>query len=167
MRRAVGWLAKGVEAVLLGAVAITVSGIVILVFLDVVYRYVTESQTYWNSEVARLLLIWMTYLGCAVLIRHRGLIRIDFVTSNRAGRHVRWIELVSDLVTAVVLGFIAAFSRPLLDIAVGKIAPATGWSYQFYYACLPVFAACGLLFILDRFLNGPQPERGLQQQAEA
>jgi TRAP-type C4-dicarboxylate transport system permease small subunit len=87
------------------------------------------------------------------------LISIDFVTSNRSGRHVAWLELCADLVTAVVLGFVALFSLPLLAIASGKIAPATGWPYQVYYLSLPVFAACGLLFILDRFLNGPQVER--------
>ena len=142
------------EAALRWAVAAAVGLVVVIVFADVVGRYVLAVPTYWNSEVARLLLIWITYLGAAVLVRRGALIRIDLIASGRFSKIKIWSERFSLGVTAVVLLCMGLFAWPLLVIVVGKEAPATGWPYAVFYLSLPVFSICGMFFLLDRALNG-------------
>jgi len=41
----------------------------IIVFLQVVFRYVWDSPLGWSEEVARFLFVWVSFLGAANLVR--------------------------------------------------------------------------------------------------
>lgn len=41
----------------------------VIVFLQVVFRYVLEAPLGWSEEVARFLFVWVTFLGAANLVR--------------------------------------------------------------------------------------------------
>jgi TRAP-type C4-dicarboxylate transport system permease small subunit len=153
-RAAVSRISALLETALKWAVAAAVAGVVVIVFADAAGRHLLTAPTYWNSEVSRLLLIWITYLGAALLVRRGALIRIDVIHSIQSARYTRWTEQFSFAVTVIVLACMVLFAWPLLVVAVGKQAPATGWPYLVFYLSLPVFSLCGLFFLLDRALNG-------------
>lgn len=45
---------------------------IIVVNLQVYYRYILNNSLFWSEELARFLLVWMTFLGATVAY-HRGL----------------------------------------------------------------------------------------------
>jgi len=44
-------------------------GVILLVFLQVLLRYIFKVSVFWTEELARLLFTWITLLGAAVALR--------------------------------------------------------------------------------------------------
>ena len=77
------------------------------VVLDVSARYFAGTSFAWVFELTEYVLLYVPCLGMAWLVRRRGHITIDIVTSHipPAGRHRLFVA--TSLVTALVCGFIA------------------------------------------------------------
>src|SRR5690606_40144365 len=49
----------------------------VLVFTNVCLRYFTNHSITWSDEVSRHLMIWLTFIGAGLTLRHGGLVAID------------------------------------------------------------------------------------------
>lgn len=69
------------------------TGMVVLVFSNVVMRYVWHSGVPESEELARVLFVWMTFLGATVALREHGHLSVHAVLA-RLSPHVRRGALV-------------------------------------------------------------------------
>lgn len=60
-------------------VALIISAISILTITQVFLRYVMNSPLFWSEELTRYLIIWLTFLGAGLGVRHRGHITVEFL----------------------------------------------------------------------------------------
>ena len=51
----------------------------VIIFTNVVLRYSTNQSIEWAEEVARHLMIWLTFLGCGPVLRYGGHIAVENV----------------------------------------------------------------------------------------
>ena len=51
----------------------------LILFVNVVLRYVFSASTSWAEEMIRYLMIWITFIGGSVCVRHSAHIRMDFL----------------------------------------------------------------------------------------
>ncbi|MGH8859038.1 MAG: TRAP transporter small permease, partial [Polaromonas sp.] len=49
----------------------------LIIFTNVCLRYLTSESIEWAEEVARHLMIWLTFLGCGPVLRYGGHIAVD------------------------------------------------------------------------------------------
>lgn len=56
--------------------------IILLVFLQVLSRYIFNFSVGWTAELARYLLIWITWISTSYAIRHREHIRVDTLVKS-------------------------------------------------------------------------------------
>jgi len=49
----------------------------VIIFTNVSLRYLTSHSIEWAEEVARHLMIWLTFLGCGPVLRYGGHIAIE------------------------------------------------------------------------------------------
>jgi TRAP-type C4-dicarboxylate transport system permease small subunit len=126
--------------------------IIVLVFVQVLARYVTHSSTFVLAEVSRILLIWMVFSGATLLISQRKLILIDLMHGKIGALNTGRINVAVDVITAMFLVFFALFTASLLQVVHNKTAPATGLSYAWFYSAPFVFCGIGLYFILERLV---------------
>ncbi|PIE69303.1 MAG: C4-dicarboxylate ABC transporter permease [Deltaproteobacteria bacterium] len=78
----------------------------LLVALQVFCRYVLNNSLFWSEELARIFLVWLSFLGATVAYyrgQHPGL---DLLTSHLP-QHFKWtsavvVQLVSMLLFAVI-----------------------------------------------------------------
>jgi TRAP-type C4-dicarboxylate transport system permease small subunit len=136
------------------AVALMLCMIVILVFAQVVARYVTHSSTFAIAEICRILLIWLVFTGAALLVSQRKLILIDFVHGRMAGRSSHLLHAITDIVTVVFLVAFGVYTVELMQVAKFKTAPATGLSYWWFYTAPLLFCILGVFFTLERVAFG-------------
>ena len=82
-------------------------GLAIVVFLQFFTRYVLNSSLGWTEEIARYLLIVVTFLGAAMAVRKRSHIAVEFCYRyfGPVGRHR--LALVVDAVSLGFYGFAA------------------------------------------------------------
>jgi TRAP-type transport system small permease protein len=93
----------------------------VVVFLQFFTRYVLNSSLGWTEEIARYLLIVVTFLGSAMAVRKRSHIAIEFFYRyfGPTGRHrlalaVDTICLLFYLVAAWITGSLALKTRQLM-----------------------------------------------------
>ena len=100
-------------------------GMLALMFVQVVSRYVLQIPMVWSEELVRFMFISVTYLGCAIATQERGHIEINFIESiidrliaNAQGRRLayRLINILRDAVTTVLMGFLSFLSIKYLLI---------------------------------------------------
>lgn len=142
------------RSVLGHAVAALLGVIMILVFVQVLARYITHSSTFELAELCRILLIWLVFIGAAVLVSQRKLIVIDLMHGRLSGRLSNSLGIGVDILTAILLVAFAIYAAQLIDVVKLKIAPATGLSYRWFYMPPIVFSVCGLFFIVERLVCG-------------
>ena len=75
---------------------------VVVVFYEVVARYVFSRPTFWSEPLARMALVWVVLMGFSLGTRHREHIRVDglavaagtYVARVEAGARTRMITVV-------------------------------------------------------------------------
>ena len=123
-------LNRGVDGIVVGLFAATL----VLVNIQIVFRFVLSISVPWTEEVSRLLFIWLAYLGAAVGLREGTLIVIDTVPELLGPRASRVLDPLVRVVSFAVVTFLFAASIPL----VRSVWPTTlatvdwisnGWAY--------------------------------------
>jgi TRAP-type C4-dicarboxylate transport system permease small subunit len=75
-----------------------------VVFLQFFTRYVLNDSMAWTEEIARYLLIWITFIGAAIAIRRGTHIGVEAVLHFLPAGIVRGLRFVIDVIT---VGFVA------------------------------------------------------------
>ena len=138
---------------------------VVLVFTNVVLRYVFNSGIATSEELSRWLLVWLTFLGAIVALREHAHLGVD--TLVRALPPLGKTHLLHRKLSADALCRLAADPRQLEagGADLGDSAPASGISVGlFFYSAGLVFgvsAAVILLLDLVRVLSGKATEEDL------
>jgi TRAP-type C4-dicarboxylate transport system permease small subunit len=130
----------------------------IIIFANVVLRYTTSQSIEWAEEVARHLMIWLTFIGCGPVLRYGGHIAVE----NLQDALPRHLAIALRVVIAVLLfglfGFLAWFGLEYMDRTQYQQTPATQISFAYIYAALPIGAAMTFIhwllivrgYVLDR-----------------
>src|SRR3989442_14078972 len=61
-----------------------------IVFANVVLRYTTGDSIVWAEEVARHMMIWVTFLGAGLVLRFGGHVAIDNLHRSVGTRKAQW-----------------------------------------------------------------------------
>src|SRR5207244_11708001 len=84
------YLDVAIEAV----AAVLMATMCIIVFLGVFFRYVLSDPLTWTEEIARLCLVWITFLGTYLAYRRNLHISIDVVRERLSRSAQRIIHLI-------------------------------------------------------------------------
>ena len=86
-----------------------------VVFYQVFTRYVLNDAAGWTEEIARYLLIAVTFLGGAMAVRHNTHIQVDFVYRFLPRAAGRVLSLLVDAVRAAFFGYAVWLTWLLMD----------------------------------------------------
>jgi TRAP-type C4-dicarboxylate transport system permease small subunit len=121
----------------------------VIIFTNVSLRYLTNHSIEWAEEVARHLMIWLTFLGCGPVLRYGGHIAIDNLQDSLPPSLARALRVV---IALLLLGFFACFvyfGFEYMDRTQYQLTPATQISFATIYAALPVgMALCVVHWLL-------------------
>lgn len=114
--------------------ALTAVGVMTaVILLQVFFRYVLNNSLPWSEELARYLMVWMTFLALPVVSRENQHAALEIVLGSLPGRLNALLQLVIYLLIGLVLVY--AFSRGLDFALKGQRMLATAlpitkfWSY--------------------------------------
>ena len=94
-----GWCVRNpVELV----AALLVLLLTVMVFLQVLFRYVLHSPLAWSEEFAMFLFQWCIFIGAALAVRHGYHFHVDLVTSRLSGRWKASFQLLASAIIFVV-----------------------------------------------------------------
>jgi TRAP-type C4-dicarboxylate transport system permease small subunit len=120
------------------ACGLLMTGITVLVFLQVITRYVLEYPLDWPEEVARILFVWVALLGAVLALRRGSHFSIGMFTQRLSAPARRRLDI---LLRAALLAFIVLVAWLGLDAAMRvryQESAAMEISMSWAYASVPV-----------------------------
>lgn len=138
-------------------IALCLAVMVVLVFGNVVLRYVFNSGITVSEELSRWLMVWLTFLGAIVALREHQHLGVDTLVRILPPLGKRICFIASYLLMLYADWLLLAGSWRQTLITAGDRAPATNLSVGFFYSAGIVFgvsAAVILLYDLWRVLSG-------------
>jgi len=116
---------------------------------QVMSRYLLERPSSYTEEIARFLLIWISFLGASYAFRQKQHLGIDLLTSRFEGNRKRWASLfgycVCGLFALLVLTF-GGGQLVLLTLELKQFSGALGLPMFYVYSVIPLSGALMLFY---------------------
>lgn len=127
------------------AIMLSMSGMVIVVFLQIISRYVFSVSLSWSEEVARLLFICLVFMGAAVLARQQKHLTVTIVV-DLFEPHIRHGLLALASLVGMICGwYLVQGGWAVMMREWDQLTPALQFPMGFIY--LIIFASVSLLMI--------------------
>jgi len=124
-----------------------VTGLTVMVFFKVFFRYVLNSPIVWSDEVIMMLMLCLTYFGAALAVNRGGHISVELletILGGKASRAARILRRINDIVTVVLLAVVIFFGVKLSLYSRDQQTDILLLSYFWIYIILPI----GLLIMI-------------------
>lgn len=147
---------RSIEGALL-LLGLTMTAIVIL---QVFYRYALNHSLFWSEELARYLLVWLTFLGATVAYRRRMHPSIDVLFKRLSRPARRRLRVLVHLLSLLFFSILIWYGSTFAYFVRLQTTPALALPKWLIFAIIPL---SGLIFTLHAlaFLSG---ELNPQQQ---
>lgn len=127
------------------AVTLTVS--VILIFIQVIMRYVFSNSLSWTEELARYLFLWQIWVGAAYAVKKDKHLKADIVRPLIPKDKHYYLDLVA---TIIWIGFSIFLTYKSSDLVskinqMRQVSAALRMPMKYAYISIPV--GCGLMAI--------------------
>ena len=135
------WFDNAEEYLLVGSLAFNV----VLVFFQVVMRYVFQNSLSWSEELARYIFLWQTWLGASYAVKEHRHLRVEMLADRFKGRSRLVFELFVLLVWFGFSAFLAyqGYRMTAFLAQSGQSSAAMQIPISWAYASVPV--GCGLM----------------------
>lgn len=140
---------------------------VVLIFMQVVMRYVFSNSISWSEELGRYLFIWLTWLSTGYAVRKKRHLRIEVIMDFFGERGKTIIDIITMIVWSGFTVFLINQSWQVTSMVWrrGQLSAALEIYTAFAYAAIPVGATIMLLRLIDEIVRsvrklGSQPQGG-------
>ena len=144
------WLLKNP---LEGVLCLLLIAIVLVTFMQVVFRYVFKSSLFWSEELARYMFLWLATLTSAYAFKTGSHFALRFVT-NKLGPKLN--NVVQFLVVTIVSLFLILFTWKAVEYTfsmANQIAPSTGMSMAVPYSSAIVGGGLMLYYVIANWIK--------------
>ncbi len=125
------WIGKHAGWTLIGLMTL-------VILLQVLFRYVLGNALTWSEEVARFMMIWMTFLIAPVAYRHGINVSLDFFASMMTGRMKVFLAIAINLLVILFLVIFFFESFGLIERGLKLKASTLSIKMAYIYLILPI-----------------------------
>jgi len=136
---------KGMELAFQGITAFLMIAMVVLTLLQVTSRYALQSPYPWTEELARIVLIYLTFFGSIVAFQRRAHLKVEILVHALPSGMRRWLGVIIDLTSMLVLGVVVWQGVPLLEKFWPMLSAALNWPTTAFY--FPVVFCCSVMIL--------------------
>ena len=130
----------------------------VIVFTDVILRYIFKRGFSWTQEIATLMLVWFSLIGMAIGVLEKIHISIEMFTSKLSGKALGVLESINHLLMAVFGGCMVYFGLIIMNMTKMSTLPATKMPSSVLYVILPL---SGLLVLVNAILVAAKQDKKL------
>ncbi len=126
---------------------IAMLGLALIVALQVVSRLLKISLP-WTEELARFLLVWLTFLGCALAIYRKSHLSVNFLVEMMPEKLKRACNFFTRAVMLAFFTTLLVYGVRLSALSMGNLSTSLGWPMGAVYAVLPFSALLADYYIM-------------------
>lgn len=112
----------------------------LLIFVQVVLRYVFNNSLSWSEELARYIFIWQIWLGTSISMRNNEHIRMDMLANKLQGKAKFALDIIANILMLGFCVFLVVYGFQLVSsmMSRGNASVALRLPMWIVYASLPV-----------------------------
>ncbi|WP_027184528.1 TRAP transporter small permease [Desulfovibrio inopinatus] len=127
----------------------SMSVMLIIIFIQVIARYVFNHSFEWSEELARFLFVWVVFLGSALIMGESGHLAVQFLPTRFKGTSFGlFLEVFTNVCSYVFILLLLSQGAKMTSIMTFQTAPGLGISMSWVYAVIPLSAALMLLYLI-------------------
>ncbi len=146
-------LNKIIGSLLFWTIAVIHGVVVVVLFSGVVMRYVFNAPLFWSEEICLLGLVWLTFLGGAVLVRQDKNVSITIFTDLLPTRVMRPIGQINHVLILICMVVMIWQGSVLTERLSYSTTPALRISEFWFAAALLVGFIIMLYYQIQRFIG--------------
>lgn len=147
-------LLKGVRSVLYGFSVVAMSVMLVIIFAQVVTRYLFNYTPEWSEELARFLFVWVVFLGSALIMGESGHLAVQFLPDKFKGTVFGTIlDVVINVCGYIFIGLLLTQGWKMTSIMTFQRAPGLDIPMSWVYVIIPVSCVLMLLYLFRETLR--------------
>ncbi|MCE4935756.1 TRAP transporter small permease [Aliivibrio fischeri] len=115
------------------------SSLIILCFLQILFRFVFNFSLSWTEELSRYVFIALVYISASLAVVRGAHVRVEVIDNYIKGANKRILDTIIDLSFAIFMIYIGYYGIEITieTLDVEQTTPALGWSSGWVYAVVP------------------------------
>lgn len=157
MRKLLRLYTKFEERLLVASLVFTV----VLIFVQVIMRYVFNNSLSWSEELARYIFIWQIWLGTGVGIRMKEQIRVEILAKKLSPAGAKWLNAIALTILLLFCFFLVINGYQLVMKIAGRNALSTALKIplSYVYLSLPFSSAITSVYLIDQLVELFRPAK--------
>lgn len=149
---------------------VSLAGVFIIVFVQVIQRYVFQLSMPWASDVIQILFTYSVFLGMAIGIFNKSHLNVDVLVEGFSTKGKRWFGLLTNVVVIVFLSSVFIYSIRFVMDNMDQNMTYVQVPMSLTYAAIPLTVAFMLIYlVLDliqqiKNFTGHSGDNDLQQE---
>lgn len=141
LRDILGKLEKVVDNCVVLVCGSMLLGITVLIFIQVIFRYVLQNSISWSEELTRYMLIWTVFLAAGYVLNKGGHANIDLVLTRLSPKMRAVVEKCTLLLVMAFAGIIIRYGFMLMRFGQRQISSALEIPMHYVYLAIPIGGA--------------------------
>ena len=149
---------------------ISLAGVFIIVFVQVIQRYVFQLSMPWASDVIQILFTYSVFLGMAIGIFNKSHLNVDVLVEGFSTKTKRWFGVLTNVVVILFLSSVFVYSIRFVMDNMDQNMTYVQVPMSLTYAAIPLTVAFMLIYlVLDliqqmKNFTGHSGDSDLQQE---
>ena len=137
---------------------VSLLGMVVVVTIQVVARFLLPSAPNWTEEIARILFIWLVAFGVAIGIRSNAFVRLELLRTYLGEGAQRKLQIATYATIFIFSLLMLYYSFLFVRIGFNEQSPAIGMNMSVAFASTSVMMLSISLLSLEQLLLFSQPK---------
>ncbi|TDL66340.1 TRAP transporter small permease [Rhodococcus qingshengii] len=127
----------------------------LIVFVQVVLRYVFNYSLSWSEETARYLIVWFVFIGSSIAVREKAHATMDALVTYLPEKGKRIFSIIANTISILfcVVLIWSGIQNVSGVVEFGTVTPAIGLPMYLPYLAIPVGAALMLIRFLQLLIQ--------------
>lgn len=143
----------GLEWILKALVIVGNGLMLLLVFAQVITRYLFNYTPYFGEELARYLFVWVVFLSLPLVAKYGGHMAIETITSRVHGATLKFLNIMADIFTIIFMGIMVVCGIQMVIRTSYQTSPAMMIPMSWVYVVIPFGCGVMLLYVIANLIN--------------
>lgn len=124
--------------------------VILLIFVNVVCRYITHYSIPWCEEATRYMFVAVIFLTLNIMIAQGSALRVDIIDNYVKGKGKILLSVIQTVLTVVTLGVFTYSGIMLMQAGKTSISPAMHIPMYLIYALMPLGYFLALIEVIHQ-----------------
>lgn len=143
---------NGLNKILGYLAGLSLFAMMVLVLMQIFYRYCLEIPLPQSQELAIFAMVYVTMFGCAMAIRNRTHVAVNFLVDRYPPHIAEVLRLLAFIITILFFALLFWEGCLLTMRSMAQKATATGIPNGYIVAAIPIGSAISILFLGQHLL---------------